>query len=248
MGRYQAITKSNSGRVDLLAQGVQAVFSPVIQGANRSLRANDDWWAGLIQASSLRAENERLRQLAEGAELYEERVSALENQLDAIRKLNGFPAITSRQRVPAEVVSLDPRNHRIQITAGSNQGVKEGMAVITGDGLAGRVEAVSANRSFVLLVTSPSFRIGASVMAQPIVAGIIRGNSGSRMTLGNAENASHVKPGDQVTTSTFSEFIPPYIPVGRIVRRTSQPELGLEEFEVRVNLRTSTLREVFVIQ
>ncbi len=227
------------------------IIGPVVLPLSQAIRGGLDQinasFQGFTQSRALVSENQRLRAQMQANSQYNEVIRNLEERINVLRRMNRLQALEARRKVPAEVVAYDVRQHRIQIIFDGSQPVKAGDAVINGDGLVGRIDSISGSRAYVLLATSPAFRMGAMVMSQPPVAGLIRGSTSGRMTLGNAESATHLKPGDQVTTSTFSETIPPYIPIGRIEQRLSQPEFGIEEFRVRLNVQMAHVREVLVV-
>lgn len=237
----------DQGRLDYLSQ----ILTPVIQPIGGVLRSTLDGiglnFQSFANSKAIMAENARLRSQAQTYAQYAEIIDNYERRLDALRRLNRMQSIPAKRKITADVVSYDVRQNRVQIVFAGGAPVKVGDAVINGDGLIGRVESLGNGRAFVLLASSPAFRIGAMVMSNPPVAGLIRGSTQNQMTLGNAENSGHIKPGDQVTTSTFSETIPPYIPIGRIEQRLSQPEFGIEEFRVRLNVQLSVVREVLVV-
>lgn len=247
LSRWQGSLRS-VGRIDPLNNALSPVFVGPSTGLSNGLQNISDFQLSLQQGAALRRENERLKMELNALSLYEERIQDFEARLNSIRKLNGFPSISQRQRVVAEVMSFDPGAHRMQISAGSAQGIAPGQAVICGDGLVGRIESTTGNRSYVQVVTSPAFRIGATILSNPQVSGLIRGSSRETMTMGNAEKSEHVAMGSQVVTSTFSERIPPYLPIGRVQKRVNTPELGLVEFTVKINFQVSRVREVAVVQ
>ncbi len=55
--------------------------------------------------------------------------------------------------------------HRIEVDAGTDDGLQAGQAVVTGAGLVGRLEQVDRARSTVMLATHPEFLVGVRLVA-----------------------------------------------------------------------------------
>ena len=68
----------------------------------------------------------------------------------------------------ARVLSSDPSNfsHTIDISKGSDDGLKVGMPVVNGAGLVGRIVQVTPSRSTVQLITDPDFLVGVRLARQ----------------------------------------------------------------------------------
>src|SRR3546814_4711203 len=67
----------------------------------------------------------------------------------------------------ARVVAGAPSNfsHTVEIDKGTDDGVREGMPVITGAGLAGKVVQATGGRSTVQLITDPEFKVGIRILS-----------------------------------------------------------------------------------
>src|SRR3546814_17335723 len=67
----------------------------------------------------------------------------------------------------ARVVAGAPSNfsHTVYIYNGTDDGVREGMPVITGAGLAGKVVQATGGRSTVQLITDPEFKVGIRILS-----------------------------------------------------------------------------------
>src|SRR5207244_4579232 len=128
--------------------------------------------------------------------------------------------------VAARVVATSPSNFQltVEIDHGIPAGLRKGMPVVTGAGLAGRVVAVSQERATVLLLTDPSFNVGIRLSASGDV-GVARGN-GIRQPLpvDLVDLATKVTGGEVVVTSGLQGSVfPPGIPVGRVRSANVRP-------------------------
>ena len=83
----------------------------------------------------------------------------LEKELDDLKSLlNISESLTDFSIVNATVINRNSAywNQELTINKGSNDGIKEGMAVIDGSGLVGRVVKTSLSTSTIKLITSNS--------------------------------------------------------------------------------------------
>lgn len=245
-GKLQSQFRDHGSR-DPLGKVVGALTDGPTLAIGRSLDSGSRFWTGVFNSGKIVEENKALKARQQAFELAEEREAGLQQQLDDLRKLNKMAQVPGRTRMAAEVVSYDPHANRMTITAGSSEGVEVGQAVATPQGLLGVIQTVDGHRSQVLLLNSPSLRIGAMVNKRPPIAGLARGMGSDRMLLGFLEGASTaIGPGDQVVTSIHSEHIPPYIRIGEVIRLQTQPEYGLVEVQVLLAVQPSEVRVVVV--
>ncbi|MDD3183627.1 MAG: rod shape-determining protein MreC, partial [Alphaproteobacteria bacterium] len=103
------------------------------------------------------------------------------------------------------------------VTAGRLQGVKQGMAAMTGEGLIGRVVEVGEWTSRILLITDMTSRIPVMVMGSGDHA-ILTGDNSLTPKLMYLPQDADVRPGMRVMTSGHGGVFPPNLPVGVIAR------------------------------
>jgi len=107
--------------------------------------------------------------------------------------------------------------HSILVSAGVRDGVAKGQAVVTGDGLVGRVHAVGVRAVRVLLVTDLNSRIPVVVEATRTRA-ILAGDNSERPRLIHLPPGASVSIGDRIVTSGHGGAFPPGIPVGVVAQ------------------------------
>jgi len=107
--------------------------------------------------------------------------------------------------------------HSVLVNAGKRDGVSKGQAVITGEGLVGRVQGVGARSVRVLLITDLNSRIPVVIEATRIRA-ILAGDNSTRPRLIHLPPGAVASPGDRVVTSGHGGAFPPGIPVGVVSR------------------------------
>ncbi|MBL8086686.1 MAG: rod shape-determining protein MreC [Chthonomonas sp.] len=218
-----------------------------------SLIGMSDWTSSVFRAGALRAEVTNLRQSKAAADLYNERVTELEDQIESLNALLKLPPTVGKTRVPAVVTGYFPTELRMTLNVGSKQGIERRMPVITGTGLLGVVDAVSANACQIDLISSFQLRVGAMVLSRndptaPAIAGLLRGEGGERLVLEFVETSAEIEPGDLVVTSGYSDKTPRGIPIGRVTEVRKDEDYGSRKVSVAAMTRLGESREVFVLK
>ncbi len=156
----------------------------------------------------LRAENERLRGWHDAARL-------LEQENIAFRDLLGFVADPQPVFISARVIG-DSGGAFVRsqlLNAGAADGVRNGQAVVNGDGLVGRVVSTGERSSRVLLLTDLNSRIPVAAETSR-VRGILAGDNTDRPRLDFLPVDAGLKPGDRIVTTGRGGMLPPGLPVG----------------------------------
>jgi len=182
------------------------------------VRPAGEAWNGAVHYDTVVEENERLR--AEVARLEGEvaRLPDIEADLAALKEATGLPVDDTVPRLTAKIVSdRDTGIERIiEIDRGSADGVVEGMPVIVGSGLVGRVlEVYGDHRSVLRLVNDPRFSVGVSGVDSGETALATGDGDGRPLRVEvQAQGLLDIVDGERFETNAFSERFPADIPVG----------------------------------
>ena len=220
----------DAGVVEGARRIAATVFSPLRGVARTVSDPFSNGWHGIADYGDLEAENDRLRERLD--ELEGERVleaDATQQLADLLGQLN-IEWLLDIPREQARVISGPVSNfaHTIEIDKGSSSGIDEGMPVVNGAGLVGRVVLVTPNSSTVQLITDPDFAVGVRLVPDG-VTGTARGNGrGENLIVDTPLGAEDVvEEGVELTTSGEDRSnYPASIPVAT-VRRTEQGSGGL---------------------
>ena len=197
--------------LDLASPLLEAIARPVAV-ANRTI-------ADLKEFASLREENARLRE--ENARLITWQAAArrLENENDRLRELSQFREGPEASFITARIVgdSVSAYVRGALLNVGRKVGVTPGQAVLTAEGLAGRVAEVGENSARVLFVTDVNSRLPVQVERTRERA-ILAGDNSALMRLTLAQTLQGVQRGDRIVTSGHGGSFPVGIPVGEIVQ------------------------------
>jgi len=199
----------------------------------------------LQQFENLRRENDQLKVLAL-------QTGAIARENSQLRAALGWQRQAPWKLKLARVVLRDPANwwRSVEIDLGSNDGLANNLPVLTADGLVGRVSAVGATRSQVVLLGDPNCKVSALVENPAHDSGVISAGSpldDSLVQLTYLAGGANLKPGQGVITSGLGGIFPKGIPIGQIVDSRSV-EFGLyTEARVKLNARLGALEQVWVL-
>ena len=220
--------ETNGGPVTSAQNAGAAALRPFEIAATRVARPFHDaysWFHGLLHARSdqkkLRAENERLRQLALQNEFDANQTKQLKALLD-FKEGPTFPA--DFNSISASVISRPTGAfaQAIVVSAGSADGVELLAPVVTGDGLIGLVTRVTTHASRVTLLTDEQSAVSA-LDAKTDAAGVVGQGPGFGVTLelGFVSKDKDVRRGDTIVTAGWrsaklASLYPKGIPIGTV--------------------------------
>jgi rod shape-determining protein MreC len=152
--------------------------------------------------------------------------------------------------VTARVIARSPNNwyKTLTINKGAQQGIIKDMAVISPDGLVGRIESVNDNSAQVILITDREVAVGAILQRTRDTNGIVEGrDDSSLLVMRNIPYYSKIRKGDRVITSGLSEYYPKGILIGTVKQTKREPGGLLLSAEVAPGVEFDKLEEVLVV-
>lgn len=231
---------------------IGSLFLPLFGLASSSPSMANKATDVIMPRQELLRENERLRR--ENLQLHLQAIQANEalRENNRLSQLLGWQKQTPWKLKLARVILRDPANwwRTVQIDAGSRDGVRINLPVLTTDGLVGRVSAVSFTHAQVVLLGDPNCRVSALVENTQRDAGVI-GPAGpldkTLVTLSYLSGTADPKPGQPVVTSGLGGIFPKGISIGKIVS-VYPIEIGLyHEARVKLAANLGALEEVWVL-
>lgn len=210
--------RADSVMVERASIVVIDLFSPVMDVVSRPAASVNEAIRSIEEFADIYAENERLRRDNENLKAWQATARALAAQNQSLKALLAFKPEEGARFLSARVVG-DSGGAFVRsaiINAGHRQGIQKGQAVLTGDGLAGRVVTAGLQSARVLLITDINSRVPVVVESSRDRA-ILSGNNSSQPRLNFLPANAAVQEGDRVVTSGHGGVFPPGLPVGRIV-------------------------------
>ncbi|WP_083763062.1 rod shape-determining protein MreC [Saccharophagus degradans] len=179
----------------------------------------------LQQMASLAAENVRLRQLLNSAEMIEDRV--------IIAELIG--------------VSPDPLVHKVIVNRGSNHGVYIGQPLLDANGLMGQVVQVGALSSQVLLITDTTHALPVQINrtgVRLIAEGLGRLDE---LALRYVPNTTDIEVGDLLVSSGLGQRFPAGYPVAEVVEVQRDPGKAFASVMAKPKAELNRSRHVLLV-
>jgi rod shape-determining protein MreC len=179
------------------------------------------------------------------------RLRSAARQNTELRSLLGFREQSEFDLQPVTVVGkeLTGINNVLTIDAGYNEGVQQGMPLVTARGLVGRVILANNQYAQVMPYSNTLFRTSARIQGSRAY-GIVtwEGRNLNELILNYVPQTVPVDSGQVVETSGYSNQFPPHIPIGTVIR--TQPEAGKETQKIYLKpmVSLSEIAEGFVIK
>ncbi|MDP8932207.1 MAG: rod shape-determining protein MreC [Actinomycetota bacterium] len=242
------------GALGRVRTGVATVFEPVQDGVATIVRPIGAVLNGVVDLFRLWEENARLKAELEQMRGRRESLEDVTRENESLRALldmrEELSARSGEYRfLPAEVIALAPSNFEWTITlnVGASHGIREGMTVITGKGLVGRIIQVGPISSRGLLAIDRGFSVAVR-LARSGEHGILQGGGTDPMQLNLINPEADVAKDDEIVTSTYSNaMFPDGIPVGAVGWVGEKTGLLTREVLVRPYVDFAKLDVVLVI-
>jgi rod shape-determining protein MreC len=247
-----ALLQVPGGAMGKLKLAISGLFLPLFGLSNSTHEWLGEASEGLVPKRELLRQNEQLRhdnqelqlRLAQDAQIWTENAR--------LRGEVGWTQQTRWRVRLASVIVRDPANwwRSLEIDLGSRDGLRANLAVVTSDGLVGRVQSVGERRSQVVLLGDPNLRVSAMVTTGEtgiITAGPSGPQEEGMIELDLLSGAGGARPGQNVVTWGEGGVFPPGIPIGKVVDIRPK-EYGLStEARVKLAANMGALEEVWVI-
>jgi rod shape-determining protein MreC len=204
-------------------------------------------WHNYVYLRGVRAENRELRQEIERLRLEQVRLHEDAAQARRLQAVFAFKEQFISQTIAAQVIGTggSEQSRVIYIDKGQRDGLKPDMAVMTVDGIVGKVLKVFGSTSQVLLIDDQSSGVG-GILEKSRLQGIVRGTSGGEVVLEHIMSDNPVQAGEQVRTSGGDRIFPKGLPVGTVTQVGNGSDLFLN-IRVRPAANLNKLEEVLVV-
>jgi rod shape-determining protein MreC len=204
-------------------------------------------WHNYFYLRGVRAENRQLKEQIEQMRLQQVRLTEDATQAHRLQSLLAFKEQFISKTVAAQVIgsSGSDLSRSIYIDKGDNAGIKPDMAVITADGIVGKVWLVYPSTSLVLMINDQSSGAGV-FLEKSRLQGVLRGTPNGELILERVMSDEQVVPGDTVLSSGGDQIFPKGLPVGTVTKVSPGREMFLN-IRVKPAADLSRLEEVLVV-
>jgi len=143
--------------------------------------------------------------------------------------------------------SLNANDNYITIDRGSSDGITKNMGVISGTGIVGRVEHVSAHFASVLSVLSSKLTVSAKLKDGTFGKIIWDEKQPDVLIMEDVQQQAKVKKGDSVFTTAFSYFSPDIL-IGTVLKIEQIKKNAMQRIYLQSSTNFHSLQYVYVIE
>jgi len=214
------IGRTNPVAIQFTRSHIVDSVTPILSAASRPLELAERFSRRISSYAQLQTENEKLRTQNAQLAQWQNAVVALEHENKELHNLLHFTVEPNLAYISARVIADTggPFVRELVVTAGQIDGVHEGMAAMTGEGLVGRVVEVSDHSSRVLLLTDLNSRLPVTIAGSGDHA-ILSGDNSQQLKLLYLSQDAVLQNGARVLTSGHGGVFPPNLPVGVVVSK-----------------------------
>src|SRR5579863_4979590 len=204
-------------------------------------------WRNYFYLRGVRQENRDLKLQIERLRIEQVRLNEDAEQARRLQALLGFKEQFISKTLAAQVIgsSGSEQSRSIYIDKGTHDGIRPDMAVITAEGVVGKVLRAFKTTSQVLLINDQTSGVG-SILEKSRLQGVLRGTPVGEVVLEKVMSDETVQPGEKVVTSGGDQIFPKGLPVGTVTKVSPGAELFLN-IRVKPAADLSRLEEVLVI-
>jgi rod shape-determining protein MreC len=194
------------------------VTAPIQTGLARASRATFGLWTTYLDWKNVRAENRRLREEVQELRVQSLRVIETDDENRRLRRL-----LTLQEQLPlttlsGEIIAREWGGwiRSLTVNRGRGDNVPRLTAVISPNGLIGRVVDVRPGASIVQVLTDPTSTVGAHVL-RTRTPGIVEGDPrGTLRFKFMARDGASIQSGDVLVTAGQGGLFPRGIPIGTV--------------------------------
>jgi len=165
-----------------------------------------------------------------------------------LRKLLHFEEKFNLQTAVARVIARDVSTdfRLIRINRGESSGIRRNMAVVTDEGIVGRVWKTTGTTSDVVTIVDLLSEVDA-IVERSRARGIVEGLTDDSCQLKYALRTDDIQPGDILISSGLGGIFPKGVAVGTVSKVNRKPFGITQEVEVHPSVDFSKLEEVLVV-
>jgi rod shape-determining protein MreC len=181
-------------------------------------------WQNYIDLRHIREQNQDLQKSMDRIRL--EQASLLEDakQGQRLQTLMDFQEKYIYKTLAAQAIGSSGSDHSriFYIDKGKNYGLQPDMAVITADGIVGKVREVFPRSAQVLAINDQTSGAGV-ILETTRTRGVLRGNANGQPQIEGILSDQRIQPGERVLTAGGDQIFPRGLPVGVVEKVVRDP-------------------------
>ncbi|MGH9607416.1 MAG: rod shape-determining protein MreC [Terracidiphilus sp.] len=248
LGRNMFDPQDQSG-VRLIRLWANAVVAPPEKAIHYTKLGAVGLWRDYIDLEGVRKQNAQLEQTVGRLRLEQAELVQDAQQGQRLQALLGFEEHYIYKTLAAQVYGSGGNQHSyvFYIDKGEADGLKRDMAVVTAEGIVGKVRDVFPHSAQVLAINDQTSGAGV-ILATTRIRGILRGNANGQLEVVGVSADERIKPGEKVLTAGGDLIFPRGLAVGEVEKVVPDPDRdGLIDILLKPAAHLDRLDEVLVI-
>lgn len=244
--------KSGEGKIHYFFNSAMVPLESLFNSIGKAVSGS---WDTIITLSTLKKENDHLKAEIDKLKVRQIGLDLLRSENRRLRSALQYMEDQPHEFVPAEVISVNPNNwnQTVVINKGKNYQLVKNMAVVTPQGVVGRIGEVRGNTAEVILMTDP--RDG------NFIGGVVNRTGNMVIVTGGGQYRGecsvkpavesyfiNIKIGDLIVTSETSEIYPRGVPIGRISKINKMTNNLVSKASLKPTVNLGLLQTVYVIR
>ena len=237
--------KSN-GEVRLIRVWAVTAVTPLARAIETGRSGLSHFFDDYFVLLDVREQNKRMKTELDRINMENQFLRTELDTADRAKSLAIFQSRSPSKTVAAHIIGNTTGSgaKTVIVDRGSTNGVEKGMAVITPDGIVGKVVDVYPTAAFVLLATDPSFAAGV-ISQKNRVHGTLKGQGGNKAIVDYVQNEENVEQGEWFYTSGDDGVFPKGLPAGEVT--SVHPGKARKEIFVAPSGFQNGLEEVLIV-
>jgi rod shape-determining protein MreC len=241
--------RGDGSSVKLIRYWANSLVSPPEKALHSSGSGVSWFWYNYIDLRHVRQQNADLQKTVDRLRL--EQAALLEDakQGQRLQALLHFQEKYIYKTVAAQTIGTSgtDQSRVFYIDKGKDSGIERDMAVITPDGIVGKVRDVFPHTAQVLAINDQSSGAGV-ILATTRIRGILRGNGAGQPQVEDVVRDQRIKPGELVLTAGGDDIFPRGMAVGVVESVVNDPERdGFVDVILKPAAHLDQLDEVLVV-
>ena len=240
--KYNQITYIRSVINDLIVYPIDRISNLPKSFINKLIAESSNIKNLEITVQSLKKENMRLK-------IKLQELNSLRDENIRLRKISKASNITSTKQTIVKVINntASPNKRVVSIDKGEQYGVYIGQNIIGVNGLVGQVIETTFVSSKVILITEPTHNIPAVVDRTGTNILVSGHPDDGKLIVPYAEIGIDIVVGDIISTSGLANRFKAKIPIGIVIKKTSNRDKEFSEIEIKPFEKVGQMSELILI-
>lgn len=233
--------------VRLVRYWIVQTLTPVERLGTWSFSRIGGLWSGYVGLRNARTENARLQKELDELRMRNRELESQAAEGQRLASLLNFRnAHPEASMLAAEVIgaSADPTSHTLFINRGERDHVRRNLAVITPEGIVGKIVEAFPTSSQVLLINDRDSGVGA-LFAGTRTHGVVKGSGDPNPRMDYIVNDEKVQVGDKILTSGEDHIFPKDLPIGKV--ESAKAATPFQVISIAPAARLDRLEDVLVL-